>query len=145
MAAARLALIGEGYRLVQGLEAGLAQQDRALAARRAFDHRFGGDAMGRHLRLHDVDVQGPRCQVVDVRALERHYVGDQAMLGAELSILFGGDGGAVVPAKRFQCLFDEFLGFLLGQATPGFGAFDKREGRGGEDRALVEHRLGERS
>lgn len=101
--------------------------------------------MGGHLRLDDVDVQGPWRQVVDVRTLECHHVGDQPMLGAELLILLGGDGGAVVPAKGFQGLFDELQGLRFGQAPLGFGMLDEREGFGGEDRAPVEHRLGERS
>ncbi|MNE71429.1 hypothetical protein D3C80_1673040 [compost metagenome] len=56
VAAARVGLIGERDRLVQCLETGLAQQDRALTAGRTFDYRFRGDAVRRHLRLHDVDV-----------------------------------------------------------------------------------------
>ncbi|MNP40444.1 hypothetical protein D3C76_1340900 [compost metagenome] len=75
-----------------------------MAAGRAFDHGLGGNAVHGHTGLDDVDVQGTRCQVIDVRALERHHVGDQAMLGAQLPVVFGGDGGAVVPAKGFQGL-----------------------------------------
>ncbi|MNF70821.1 hypothetical protein D3C84_527480 [compost metagenome] len=82
--------------------------------------------------------------MIDVRALECHDIGNQTMLGTELLILLGGHRGAVVPAERFQCLFDEFIRLLFGQAPLGFGAFNEVEGGRGKNRASVEHRLGER-
>jgi hypothetical protein len=62
------------------------------------------------LRLDDIDVQGAWRQVIDVRPLEGHHIGNQAMLGAELAILLGGDGSAVMPAEGFQRVLDEIPG-----------------------------------
>ena len=95
------------------------------------------------MRLDDIDVQGAWRQVIDVRPLESHHIGNQAMLGAELAILLGGDGSAVMPAEGFQRVLDEIPGLRFGEAALGFGAFDQGQRGGGEDRALVERRLGE--
>ena len=136
-------LVGEGDAFLQGLEAGLAQQDRAIAARRALDHRLGGDAMHGHQPLYFVDVQGARGQVVDVRALERHHVGDQPVLGTEVGVLGGADRGVVVPAEGLQGLLDELLGGVGGQAALILGLMDQLQHPGGEDRAPGQHLLGE--
>ncbi len=64
----------------QRLEAGLAQQDRATAARRALDDRFGRNTAGGHRLLNAIDIQRARCQMIDMRPFKRHHVGDQSML-----------------------------------------------------------------
>jgi len=113
-----------------------------MPARRAFDHRLGGDAARGHQPLHVVDVQGTRGQVVDVRALERHHVGDQPVLGAEAGVLGGGHRGVVVPAEGFQGLADKRLGILGVQAAGGLGLLDQFQHPGGEDLAPGQDLLG---
>jgi hypothetical protein len=71
--------IGKAHGLLERLEAGLAQQDRAGALRRAFDHVLGIHAARGHIGLGHVDVQRAWRQMVDVRALEAHHIGHQAV------------------------------------------------------------------
>ncbi len=137
MAAGRGAAVGadEADGFLQRLEAGLAQQDRALARRRAFDHGLGGHAAARHLGLGFVDVQRARRQVVDVRALEGHHVGDQAVLAMQLLVVLQADGGFAVPAERVQGFGHEFPRAGLVQAALGFEARGQFQRPRGEDAA----------
>ena len=119
--------------LLERLEAGLAQQDGAGAARRAFDHVLGVHAALGHGGLGRVDVQGARRQVVDVRALEADHVGDQAV-GLVQRVVGGAvHGGLAVPAEGLQRLADEFIGLGIGEAAVGLGLGDQRQRALGED------------
>ena len=69
--------VGEGDFFFQRLEAGLPQQDRHRATRRAFDQRLGLDAALQHRHLRGVDVQRAGGEVVDVGTTEADHVGDQ--------------------------------------------------------------------
>lgn len=61
------------------LEAGLAQQDRTGPCRWPFDNCLWRDATLGHVLLHGIDIQGARCQVVDMRPLEADHIGNQTM------------------------------------------------------------------
>ena len=132
----------EGDGLLQRLEGGLAQQDRAAPGGRALDHGLGRDAVDGHPRLDRIDVQRARRQVVDVRAAERDHVGHQPVGVVQLAVKFGRDIGAVVPAEGFQHFRDEGRGVVLGQAALGLGLFHQRHGALGEDLPLGQDRLG---
>lgn len=125
----------EMHGLFQCLEAGLAQQDRAGAARRAFDHRLGGHAVFDHRRLRSVDVQRARGQVIDVRATETDHVGHQAVRVVQRVVGRQVDRGIAVPAEGFQCFLDEALGIGLRQAAVTLGLVDQCQRAVGEDAA----------
>ena len=118
---------GEQHALLQRLEAGLAQQDGAGAAGWAFDHILGIHAMGGHAQLGGIDVEGARCQVVDVRPLEADYIGDQAVGLVQLVIGGGIHGGLAVPAEGLQRFAHKFIGLRVAQATGGFALGNQRQ------------------
>lgn len=134
-------LVAEGDRFLQGLEAGLAQQDRVAAGGRAFNHGLRRDALGRHAELDCIDIQGTRGQVVDVRALEGHHIGDQAVLVVQLLVLLGRDGSVLVPAEGVQRFLHERLCIRGVKATLALTLGDQFEGAGGEDLALGQDAL----
>lgn len=137
-----LQLIGEGDLLLQGLETGLAQQDGVTAGRWAFDHCLGFDALGRHAGLHQVDVEGTGCEMVDMRALERHHIGDQAVFIVQHLVLGGADGRLAVPAKRLQGLLDEDIAVVGGEPAVALELLDQAQGQGCEYLPLIKDHLG---
>ncbi len=129
---------GELHGFFQRLEAGLAQQDRAAARWRAFDHGLGIDAACKHAGLRSVDVQRARGQVIDVRAAEADHIGDQAVRVVQRVV--GGERNRriAMPAEGLQRFDDEAarIGFI--QATLAFCLFDQGQRGIGEDPALGE-------
>ena len=106
-------------RLFQRLEAGLTQQDRAVAARRAFDDGLRHNAASWHSGLDGVDVERARRQMIDMRAFEAHHVSYQPMSIMQLSIDIEAHCRFAVPAESFQGLASELRGLRAGQATVG--------------------------
>ena len=109
MGALDVALEQDGF--FQRLEAGLAQQDGALAPRRTFDGFLGRDAAGGHPGLDGVDVEGARGQVVDVWPLEADHVGDQPMGVVQALVEASVDVGLAMPAEGLQGFLNEGIGF----------------------------------
>lgn len=129
----------EDDRLSQRLEAGLTQQDRAVAARRTFDNGLRHNAASWHPRLDDVDVERGRRQMVDMRAFEAHHVSYQPMSIMQLSIDIEAHCRFAVPAEGFQGLANELLGLRAGQATVGLENVHQFERPWREDLALGEY------
>ena len=129
MAAGLCLAVGDDeiHLFLQRFERGLAQQDRNIAGRRAFDHGFGRDAVFGHQRLYLVDVQRSGRQVVDVRTAETDNIGNQTVRIVQLLIHAGGDAGLRVPAERFQRFVHEILAIGGTQPAVRFCLFDESD------------------
>ncbi|CCJ84668.1 hypothetical protein BN133_1045 [Cronobacter dublinensis 582] len=103
------AVAAKADRLFKRFKAGLAQQNGKFAARRPFDNGLRFNAIFRHQRLHAIDIQRARRQVVDVTAAKAHHIGNQPVLVMQRLIGGGVHRRMAVPAERLQRLAHKLL------------------------------------
>ena len=89
-----------------------------------------------------VDIERARCQMIDMRPLEGHHIGDQAMGIMQAVVHVFRDIGLIMPAEGFQHLLHEAVGIRLIEPTALFGRFHQRNGLIREDLTLVQDSLG---
>lgn len=110
--------------------------------RGGLDHRLGIDTGALHLFLRGIDVQRAWREVIDVRAVEAHHIGNQLMRLAQRAIGRQRHRGIAMPAEGFQ-RFGHELPCLIGiQPALLFVALDQLQGAGGKDLALLQDLLG---
>lgn len=117
--------------LFQDLEAGLAQEDGALATWRTFDGFLGRDATGRHPDLDGGNIEGAQGQVVDVRALEGDHIGDQSVGVVQPLVQARVDVGLAVLTEGFEGFLDESISLGIRQPAQSLGVPDRFQGARG--------------
>lgn len=78
--------------------------------------------------------------MIDMRLFKADDVRDQAMSSMQLSKSCKIQGRITVPAKGFQCLAHELVGFLLRQRAFGFEHFDEIENARRDNQAAGQDR-----